>query len=61
MQIQPEFVYPAAATVCASIGAVTDVRSRRVPNWLRKKRVRKKEETKDKRKQMRDAREQKMS
>jgi prepilin peptidase CpaA len=34
MQIRPEFVYPAAASVCAAIGAVTDVRSRRVPNLL---------------------------
>lgn len=34
MQIHPEFVYPAAASVCAAIGAVTDVRSRRVPNLL---------------------------
>jgi len=34
MQINPEFVYPAAASVCAAIGSFTDVRSRRVPNWL---------------------------
>jgi len=29
-----ELVYPAAALVCATIGAVYDVRSRRVPNFL---------------------------
>ncbi|HXB63172.1 MAG TPA: A24 family peptidase [Acidobacteriaceae bacterium] len=34
MQINPEFVYPAAASVCAAMGSITDVRSRRVPNWL---------------------------
>jgi prepilin peptidase CpaA len=34
MQIQAEFVYPAAASVCASISAVFDVRSRRVPNFI---------------------------
>lgn len=34
MQINPEFVYPAAASVCAAMGSITDVRSRRVPNLL---------------------------
>jgi prepilin peptidase CpaA len=30
----PEFVYPAASLVCASVGAVYDLRSRRVPNFV---------------------------
>lgn len=34
MQIELEFVYPAAASVCALIGSVFDVKSRRVPNFL---------------------------
>lgn len=33
-KLTPEFVYPAAALVCATIGAIYDVRSRRVPNVL---------------------------
>jgi prepilin peptidase CpaA len=34
MPIEKEFVYPAAASVCALIGSVFDVKSRRVPNFL---------------------------
>jgi prepilin peptidase CpaA len=34
MQIDQEFVYPAAASACAFIGSVFDVKSRRVPNFL---------------------------
>lgn len=34
MQIDQELVYPAAASACAFIGSVFDVRSRRVPNLL---------------------------
>jgi prepilin peptidase CpaA len=34
MPIQQEFVYPAAASACAMIGSVYDVKSRRVPNFL---------------------------
>jgi prepilin peptidase CpaA len=34
MQIQPEFVYPAAASLCALVACVFDVKSRRVPNFL---------------------------
>jgi len=34
MHIDPEFVYPAAASICALIGSVFDVKSRRVPNLL---------------------------
>lgn len=33
-RLTTEFVYPAAALLCAAIGAVYDVRSRRVPNLL---------------------------
>ncbi len=31
---EKEFVYPAVATVVALIGAVTDIKSRRIPNYL---------------------------
>jgi prepilin peptidase CpaA len=34
MQIEQDFVYPAAASACAFIGSVFDVKSRRVPNLL---------------------------
>ena len=34
MQIEHELVYPAAASTCALIGSVFDVKSRRVPNML---------------------------
>ena len=34
MQIDQEFVYPAAASACAFVGSVFDVKSRRVPNLL---------------------------
>jgi prepilin peptidase CpaA len=34
MQLQAELVYPAAASVCASISAVVDVKCRRVPNLV---------------------------
>lgn len=34
MHINPEFVYPAAASICALIGSIFDVKSRRVPNLL---------------------------
>lgn len=34
MQIDKELVYPAAASLCAVIGSVFDVKSRRVPNLL---------------------------
>jgi prepilin peptidase CpaA len=34
MPINKEFVYPAAASVCAVIGSVFDIKSRRVPNFL---------------------------
>jgi prepilin peptidase CpaA len=34
MHIDQEFVYPAAASLCAFIGSVFDVKSRRVPNLL---------------------------
>ena len=34
MQIDQELVYPAAASVCAFIGSIFDVKSRRVPNLL---------------------------
>ena len=34
MQIEQELVYPAAASACAFIGSVFDVKSRRVPNLL---------------------------
>jgi prepilin peptidase CpaA len=33
-QIPTEFAYPAASLLCASIGAVYDVRSHRVPNFV---------------------------
>jgi prepilin peptidase CpaA len=33
-RLTTEFVYPAAALLCAAIGAMYDVRSRRVPNLL---------------------------
>jgi prepilin peptidase CpaA len=31
---QPEFAYLAAASACALVGSVTDVRSRRIPNFI---------------------------
>jgi prepilin peptidase CpaA len=34
IQIEKELVYPAAASVCAIVGSVFDVKSRRVPNLL---------------------------
>ncbi len=34
MQIDQELVYPAAASLCAVVGSIFDVRSRRVPNFL---------------------------
>jgi prepilin peptidase CpaA len=34
MHIDQEIAYPAAASLCAFIGSVTDVKSRRVPNLL---------------------------
>ena len=34
MQIETEFVYPAAASLCAILGSVFDVKSRRVPNFI---------------------------
>ena len=34
MQIGTEFVYPAAASLCAVVGSVFDVKSRRVPNFI---------------------------
>ena len=34
MPIETGFLYPAAATACALLGSVTDVRSRKVPNVL---------------------------
>ena len=34
MLIPPHLVYPTAAVACASIAAVHDVRSRRIPNYL---------------------------
>jgi prepilin peptidase CpaA len=34
IHIEREFVYPAAAAVCALIGSVFDVKSRRIPNSL---------------------------
>jgi prepilin peptidase CpaA len=34
MQIEQEIVYPAAASACAVIGSIFDVKSRRVPNFL---------------------------
>src|SRR3981189_2683509 len=32
--LQPDFVYAAVAVLCALTGAVYDIRSRRVPNFL---------------------------
>jgi prepilin peptidase CpaA len=32
--IQKEFVYPAVATAIALVGAATDIKSRRIPNWI---------------------------
>ena len=32
--LQPELTYPAAATACALIGSVFDVKSRRIPNFI---------------------------
>jgi len=34
MQIETEFVYPAAASLCAIVASVFDVKSRRVPNFI---------------------------
>lgn len=34
MQVAPDLVYLQCATVCAAGAAVTDLRSRRIPNWL---------------------------
>jgi prepilin peptidase CpaA len=34
MQIAPEFAYPAVASLSALCGSVTDVRSRRIPNFI---------------------------
>lgn len=34
MQIETEFVYLAAASLCAIVGSVFDVKSRRVPNFI---------------------------
>ena len=34
LKLATEFVYPAATLICATIGAVYDVRSRRVPNFV---------------------------
>lgn len=34
LKATPEFVYPAASLLCAAIGALYDVKSRRVPNLL---------------------------
>jgi len=34
LQLTTEFMYPAASLLCATIGAVYDVRSRRVPNFV---------------------------
>ncbi len=31
---QSESTYPAIATACAIVGSVTDIKSRRVPNWI---------------------------
>jgi len=31
---QPELTYPATATACAVVGAVWDVKTRRIPNFL---------------------------
>ena len=32
--LQPELTYPAAATACALLGSVFDVKSRRIPNFI---------------------------
>lgn len=32
--LQPELTYPAAATACALIGSIFDVKSRRIPNFI---------------------------
>ena len=32
--LQPELTYPAAATACALVGSVFDVKSRRIPNFV---------------------------
>jgi len=32
--LQPELTYPAAATACALVGSVFDVKSRRIPNFI---------------------------
>ena len=32
--LQPELAYPAAATACALVGSVFDVKSRRIPNFV---------------------------
>jgi prepilin peptidase CpaA len=34
MMIETEAVYPAAASICAFIGSIFDVRSRRIPNFI---------------------------
>jgi prepilin peptidase CpaA len=34
MILEPEVVYPAAASICAFIGSIFDVRSRRIPNFI---------------------------
>lgn len=34
MQIDTEFAYPAAASLCAILGSIFDVKSRRVPNFI---------------------------
>src|SRR5580693_1433933 len=34
MQIDTDYVYPAAASLCAIVGSVFDVKSRRVPNFI---------------------------
>src|ERR1700722_8738831 len=34
LKLAAEFVYPATCTLCASLGAVYDVRHRRVPNFV---------------------------
>lgn len=34
MQASPDVVYLQCACFCALIAAITDLRSRRIPNWL---------------------------
>ena len=34
MAVWPDLVYAESASLCAAIAAVTDLRSRRIPNWL---------------------------